>query len=159
MFYKKEKGFTLLEVIIGVAVILSSVFGLLSISRLSTKVSSANILNLQAAFLLEEGVEAVKILRDLSWQNNIQPLNNSTNYYLSFDGQNWQATTTNVFIDNFFERKFVAEESQRDGNYDLSQSGAIDPETKKINVFVSWPARNGTTTQSIPFYLTNLFKN
>lgn len=159
MFYKKQKGFTLLEVIIGVTVILSSIFSLLSISYLSTKVSGTNILNFQAAFLLEEGAEAIRILRDSSWQNNIQALNNSTNYYLSFDGQKWQATTTNILIDNFFERKFTIEESYRDGNYDLSQSGTIDPETKKINVFVSWPSRNGTTTQSISFYLTNLFKN
>lgn len=154
---KNNNGFGVAEIVVAVAVISLSVFGLLTVASVSLKTLRANTNNIQAAFLLEEGVEAVRVLRDSGWSANISPLGIGTNYYLSFNGTTWQATTTNVFIDNFFERKFVVSNVNRDGNDDIAASGTLDLNTKKITVSVSWPSQTGTTTKSISTYMTKLF--
>jgi len=159
MFYKnKQKGFGLLEIIIGLAAISFSLFGILSVSQVSLQIINNDTQKLKADFLAEEGMEAVRILRDFSWNNNIKPLTPDNDYYLYFNGNTWQSTTTPVYIDGF-ERKFVLSDVYRDGNDDIASGGNLDPDTKKITIFVSWQRRNSTTTDIISTYLTNLFKN
>ena len=163
MFSKIKKiknnkdGFGVAEIVVAVAVISLSFFGLLAVANVSLKTLRNNTTNIQTAFLLEESVEAVKILSDSGWSANIVPLSAGTNYYLTFNGATWKATTTNVFIDNFYERKFVVNNVNRDGNDDIASSGTLDPNTKKITVSVSWLSQNGTTTRSISTYMTKLF--
>jgi len=154
---KSNNGFGVAEIVVAVAVISLSIFGLLSVASASLKMLRGNTTNIQAAFLLEEGVEAVKILRDSGWGANITPLNAGTNYYLAFNGTTWKATTTNAFIDGTFERKFIVSNVNRNGNDDIAASGALDPNTKKITVSVSWLSKTGTTTKSISTYVTKLF--
>lgn len=154
---KNNNGFSIAEIVVAVAVIALSIFGFLTVAGVSLKTLRANTNNIQAAFLLEEGVEAVRILRDSGWDANVSPLNAETNYYLSFNGTTWEATTTNIFIDNFFERKFIADNVYRDSNDDIAVSGTLDPSTKKIIVSVSWLSQTGTTTKSISTYMTKLF--
>ena len=98
---KNNKGFGIAEIVVAVAIIALSIFGLLTVAGVSLKTLRANTSNIQAAFLIEEGVEAVKVLRDSGWDANISPLNAGESYYLSFNSTTWEATTTNVFIDNF----------------------------------------------------------
>ena len=160
MTKNKQNGFSLLEIVIGVGIIAISIFSLMAVSVLSFKVIEENTKNIQAAFLLEEGVEALKVLRDSSWTNNIAPLSGGADYYLDFSNGSWQATSSNIYIDDVFERKFTLENVNRDTNDDIvSSGGTLDPDTKKLSLFVSWYGRNGTTTQSISTYITNLFGN
>ncbi|MCX6731800.1 MAG: type II secretion system protein [Candidatus Parcubacteria bacterium] len=159
MLYKnKEKGFTLLEVVVGLGILSFIIFGLFLVSQISLRIVNASTRNTQAIFLMEEGVEAVKVLRGLSWESNIKLLNNETSYYLNFSNNTWQSTTTPVFTDGF-ERKFVSENVYRDANDDIAAGGNPDPDTKKITIFVSWPETNGTTTKSVSTYIANIFKN
>ncbi|MFA4890138.1 MAG: hypothetical protein WC587_00675 [Candidatus Paceibacterota bacterium] len=152
-----KDGFGVAEIVVAVAVIALSVFGLLSVAGVSLKMLRGNTTNIQAAFLLEEGVEAVKILRDSGWGANIAPLNAGTNYYFAFNGTTWKATTTNTFIDGIYERKFVLNNVSRNGSDDIAASGTLDPNTKKITVSVSWLSSAGTTTKIISTYMTKLF--
>ncbi len=156
----KNKGFGLLEIAIGVSIISLSIFSLTAVSKLALKLTEESARNTQASFLLEEGVEALKILRDSSWSINIASLAPGTVYYLSFVNHNWQTTSINIYIDGIFERSFVLQNVNRDINDDIVSSGGIlDPDTKKITVSVSWLSRNGTTTQGVSAYITNLFNN
>ncbi len=156
----QNKGFGLLEIAIGISVISLSIFSLTAISNLALKLTEESARNTQASFLLEEGIEALKILRDSSWSANIASLATETTYYPSFTNHNWQTTLTNIYIDGIFERSFVLQNVNRDINDDIVSSGGIlDPDTKKLTVFVSWLSRNGTTTQSVSAYITNLFNN
>ena len=156
----KNKGFGLLEIAIGISVISLSIFSLTAVSNLALKLTEESAKNTQASFLLEEAVEALKILRDSSWSANIASLAPETVYYLSFANHNWQATSTNIYIDGIFERNFVFHDVNRDINDDIVSSGGLpDPDTKKLTVFVSWRSRNSTTTQSVSAYITNLFNN
>ncbi len=155
-----KTGFSLLEIVVGVSIIAAVIIGVMSASATGLKLMDENTKNIQAAYLLEEGLEAVKILRDSSWQNNIVPLNAGDNYYLKFQQGNWLATSSVVFIDSVFERKFAFSNVNRNASDDIVDSGGVlDPGTKKVVMSVSWATRNGTTTKSIPTYLTNIFNN
>lgn len=155
----KKKGFGLSEIVIGLAVITLFLFGVLAVARLSSRLSEENGNNIKAAFLLEEGMEALKILRDAGWQQNIASLAVLGDYYFSFNNGQWQATSSNVFIDGLFERKLRLENIYRDAQDRIADSGALDPNTKKASLSVSWRSRGATTTKTISTYLTNLFNN
>lgn len=151
-------GFSIIEIIIGAAIISLAFLGLMSVANISLKILEENSHNLKANFLLEEGIEAIKILRDSGWNQNIATLNTGTNYYFEFNGSTWQTTTNNVYIDGLFERKIIIENVYRDSNDDISSSGTLDPNSKKVIVYVSWIARGAITTKHISTYITNLFE-
>lgn len=154
-----NSGFGLLEIIVGISVISISLFGLSSVSEISLRTMNEALNNTKASFLLDEGVEAVKSLRDSSWSLNIAPLTVSNFYYLSLYNSKWQATSSDNYIDGVFERKIVFESVNRNINDDIALSGTADPDTRKITVYVSWKTRTGTTTKQITGYITNLFNN
>ncbi len=151
----------LLEIVVGSAIILSFFIGVMYVFGQMTRLSTFNLESLQASFLLTEGVEAVKTIRDLGWQSNIAPLTSGTDHFLIFDSVNntWLTTTDNLYIDNKFERRFTLDDVYRDGNQDIAGSGTLDPETKKLSVSVAWSNHGATTTKSISTYLTDLFDN
>lgn len=65
-----KKGFTLLEVIVAVSLIVVGVigvFGLLYIVLVSGQVSSSQLV---AAYLAQEGIEIVRNIRDTNWLKN-----------------------------------------------------------------------------------------
>ncbi|RJQ30797.1 hypothetical protein C4572_03480 [Candidatus Parcubacteria bacterium] len=152
----KNRGIALLEAVVGVSVISLIIFSLLSVFHISQKVMTESGRNAKASFLLEEGIEAVRIMRDSSW-SNIASLSTSTDYYFSFNGSAWATTTANVFVDSIFERKVRVGDVFRSGSDDIAASGTFDAGTKKITVTVSWPGRTGTSTKSISTYVANIF--
>ena len=153
----KSKGFGLIEIIIGSAILTVSLIAISTYFQKSLQLSQDSGKTVQAGFLLEEGVEVVKFFRDTSWVN-ISGLTAGTSYYLQFDGTKWATTSSNVFVDGIFERKFVVDNVSRDANDDIVSSGGTnDADTKKATVSVSWLGRNGTTTKSISTYITNIF--
>lgn len=155
---KSKLGFGALEIVIGSAIISSVFLGLFTVASSALRSLNMNQSETKAVFLIEEGVEAVKILRDNSW-TNISNLTAGTNYYYNFNGTTWESTLTNTFVDSKFERKFVLADVYRDANDDIVTSGgALDTGTTKLTVTVSWPSRGTTVTKSVSTYITNLFE-
>ena len=154
-----NRGFGLVEVVISVSIISLSILGVMLVAQISQKVISESTRKVQAAFLAEEGIEAIKSMRDRSWQTDISLLNVGSDYYLSFNGAAWVSTTTNAYLNNIFERKFVVNNVYRNVSDDIAESGTFDPDTKKITVSVSWFNRNSTTTSSVSTYIANLYSN
>ena len=152
-------GIGLIEAVAGVSIISIFIFSLMLASQLSQKIVGESVRNTQASFLLEEGVDAVKIIRDTSWSSGIGNLAVGTNYYFSYNGTTWISASNNVYVDGIFERKFVLNNVYRDASDDIAASGTLDGGTKKATVSVSWRGRTGTTTKSASFYLTDLFSN
>lgn len=153
-----KKGMSLVEVVIGGAIVTLLIGSLIASLNLFLNAETRNTAKIQSSFLTEEGLEAIRFLRDNSWTTNISPLLLDTPYYLSFD-TTWHITSTNVYIDSMFERSFLVEAVYRNGSDDISDSGILDPNTKKITVSVSWREGHGTTTKTMTAYLTNLFNN
>ena len=155
-----KKGFTLLEVVVSTAVFLIVVPALTTTFVSSLKSSLSNTTKVQASFLGEEGLEAVRILRDNGWSANIAPQASGSNFYLTFGGTTWSTTTANVYVNGMFERRLQLTDVYRDGAQNIVLGGGtLDVNTKKVKVFVSWFSGSGTTTKSLETLLTNIFKN
>jgi len=141
-----------------VAVIVIVLTGIITVYPVLFRVSLGTVDQAQAALLLEEGVEAVKIMRDTNWTNNIATLTASTTYRLSFSGGTWTTSVTNTFIDGIFDRTIAVYDVYRDGSDNITTSGGVlDPDTRKLTVFVSWWNQGATTTRTISTYVTKLF--
>jgi len=157
-----KNGFSLLEVVVGLGIISLCLAGLMSAAAVSSRLMHNSARNIQAALLLEEGAEVLKVLRDTNWQNNIASLAVNSPYYLYFSEpeHEWRVTTSApVFINNFFERKFILQTVYRDSNKDITgPGGSPDPDTRKAIISVSWLSAGATTTKTMSTYLTNLFQ-
>lgn len=154
---KLGKGFGIIEIVIVTTIISVAFLTMMSTASMSLRTSEKNTLELKANFLLEESAEAVKIMRDNDWQTNIASLSAGTDYFLEFDGTTWLANVSNVLIDGVFERKFIINDVYRDANDDISSSGVLDQNTKKITVYVSWSKNGSTVLKLISFYISNIF--
>ena len=157
----RHHGFGLIEAVIGIALITLFLFGIAESGKLASRLIGSSSLARQAAFLSEEGIEAVKGLRDSGWTFNIAPLVLDTDYWLNFSGGVWVLTSTaQPFLDNRFDRRVRISAVGRDSSDDIVVSGGvIDTGTKKVTVSVAWSDRGATTTAILSTYVTNLFNN
>lgn len=157
---RAERGSVLIEAVIAAAIVLAVLMGVITAFSRLYRSAISNTANLQAAFLEEEGLEAVRILRDNGWAANIAPQTSGARVYLYFNGTTWTATSSNIYIDGVFERAVVFADVRRDGDQNIVPSGGtVDANTKKVTVSVSWSARGATTTRSLSTYLANVFNN
>ncbi|MDO8493030.1 MAG: hypothetical protein Q7S19_00590 [bacterium] len=155
----KNNGSGIIEVVVGLAIISVGIFSILRTYNYYIKFAIAHRYDVQLALLAEEGIEAVKLLRDTGWATKITPLSSGTNYSLAYATSSWASTTTIKYIDGRFNRTFILSDVYRDSNDRIASSGTLDPNTKKVIVSVF--ARNilATTTKSISTYITNIFGN
>jgi type II secretory pathway pseudopilin PulG len=156
---KKTQGMALVEIVVGATII--SMIAWAAASTYNTYISYAltNQKNVQASYLLEEGLEVVTYFRNKSWLGNIAPLSTSTTYYLLWSGTDWATTTTAQRIDGEFLRSVAIADVKRDGSDRIASSGTFDPNTKKITTTVSYFQGHSTTTRSISTYITNIYGN
>ena len=156
-----QSGLTLVEVLVAAAIILVFISALISAHNLYLTTAFSGLKKVKAIFLAEEGIEAIKLMKDKSWTSNIAPLTNGTNYYLTYDSATslWESIATNTYIDSLFERRFVLSAVYRDGNQDIASSGTLDANTKQVIVYVSWSEKGATSTKSVATYVTNLIGN
>ncbi|MCX6755747.1 MAG: type II secretion system protein [Candidatus Nomurabacteria bacterium] len=156
-YIKYIQGFSLIEVLIA-----TSVLGVLAVILMSSTnkgiiLSNQALDEVQASFLLEEGSEAVKSLRDTNW-TNISGVTDNTNYYLAFNNTTnvWSLSATPSKVDSF-TRVIVFSPVYRDSNDDIASSGTLDAGTKKVTVTTSWTSNGNTISKSVPFYISNIF--
>ncbi len=154
-----QKGASVIEVVVGLAIFMIGIFALVKTYNYYLQFALIHKYDVQAALLAEEGIEAVKILRDQSFAGNITPLNSGTTYSIAFVNSFWQSTTTRKYVDGIFDRTFTLSDVYRNATDDISSSGTLDPGTKKLTVSVAYRGVSGITTKSISTYLTNLFNN
>ncbi len=154
---KKTKGITLVEVLIGAAIISVGVLAAISSFNVYVSYALANEKNVGAAYLLEEGVEVMTFMRDQNWVN-ISKLSTTTTYYLTWNGSAWATTTTPQYVDGVYLRSITVSDLQRDANDDIVQNGGTyDPNTKQINSTVSYWQGHATTTKTVSTYLGNFY--
>lgn len=122
--------------------------------------SGDNLKSAKAAYFAEEGIEAIKTIRDASW-TNITTLSTSTTYYLTFNTSSstnyvWNTTTTATSTDGFTRKIIISNVNRDSTGHIVSNGGTIDVNTKLITVSISWLAKSGTTTKSLSTYITNI---
>lgn len=158
---QKQKGVSLVEVIVASAIIATATVALFASFALVLSSSLRNSSMLKAVFLLEEGSEAVRFMRDYSWNTNISSLSNGINYYFYWDTSlGWRATTTSSLIDSKFDRSVVFSAVNRDASGNVvSSGGSLDSDTKKATISVAWREGTATTTKNLETYVFDTFNN
>lgn len=151
-----KKGVGLVEVLVAVFIFTVILSSLILISNLYLLGATDSLKNTQAAYLAEEGIEALKTIRDNSW-DNISSIPIDTEKYLSFStaSSSWQISDSEDLV-SIFSRSFIINSVNRDSDGDISLSGTDDPNTKKINITVSWNGKNGVITKNLVTYITNI---
>jgi hypothetical protein len=162
MKYNNSQGSALIEVVVGAAILVGvfSTFG--GIAHYALRITNDSSLRIRSAFLASEGVEAIKTMRDRTWNGTIVPLTAGTEYYFTFASASgeWQATSTPVTVDGIFTRKIKLENVSRDVLDRITASGGSnDPNTRKATITVTWTGRGGVKTDRMSTYITNIFKN
>lgn len=154
-----EKGVGLIELILAIAIISGSFFAIAQVSIAAIKASRDRTDKAAALALAQEGIEAVRNIRDGSWMNNITTLTFGSTYYLTTSGGAWVLTGTNPgLIANKFTRTIVIDNVSRDINDVIVASGGTDDTgTKKVTATTSW----GVPIKNIQLitYITDVLRN
>jgi len=154
-----EKGMSLIEILIVISIIaltLTSLFGLTSFSLSAMNLTKQTY---EANNIAQELMEQARSFRDsTNWSTSgLGILTTSTDYYIQKSGspEKWQFVEGTEIIDDF-TRKIVLESVQRDGADNIVEmGGALDSNTKKVTVTVSWREKNKTHQVELITYLTN----
>ena len=160
----KVWGFMVVEVLIAASIITISILASMAVAQKSVYISRQSFHATQAAFLLEEGAEAVRILRDNAWVN-ISSLTSGATYYLKFSGGTWITSATSADgIAGIFTRAVIFTAVNRDTSVGTNTSkdivnsgGTDDPGTKLVTETVSWVEGGTTITKTLQFYITDVF--
>lgn len=157
---KKNRGIALVEVLIGSAIISVGILALSTSYATYVNYALSNQKNVQASYLLEEGLEAITFLRDKGWSANITPLSTSTTYYISWNGTYWATTTTAQYVDGQFLRSISMGDVRRGSNDRISTTtGTVDPNSKQITVTIDYFQGHATSTQVMSTYISNIYSN
>jgi len=130
-----KKGFSLVEVIIAVSVFSIIVTGLMGAFVYAYKSSVISGKKSRAVFWAEEGLEAVRSIRDRSFNNLVDGTHG-----LAISGNQWIFSGTEDVTDIFTRSVDI---------------GAIDSDTRKITSNISWEEQERTYEVSLVSYLTN----
>jgi prepilin-type N-terminal cleavage/methylation domain-containing protein len=155
-----KKGVSLVELLIAIFIFSVVLGSLITVSNMYLSEAGDSLKSAKAAYFAEEGVEAMKTIRDAKW-TNITNLSTSTIYYLTFNTASstnyfWATTTTATSTDGF-TRKITISSVKRDATgHIISVGGTADANTRLINVSVSWISKKGTITKIISTYITNI---
>src|SRR3989344_6149323 len=151
----KKGGYGIIEVLIGAAVVSISFFSISAVFQRSLQINRENTRALQAAFLLEEGIEAMRTIRDRGWTANIASIPVGATRFFYFDGDSWEVVTSTTVVDGI-TRSFSVANVYRDGTNDISETGTLDPDTRKIIERVLWERNGSTTSRSLTSLITNI---
>lgn len=153
----KNYGFMMIEVLIAASIITISILAAMSVAQQSIYVSRQAFHTAQATFLLEEGAEAVRIVRDNAW-SNISSLTLGTNYYPTFTGGTWTLSSTANTVGIFTRTVVLTSVNRDDITKDIVESGGtLDSGIKLVTITVSWLEGATTVTKNLQFYIVDIF--
>lgn len=154
-----KKGLSLIEMLVAIAIISSTLISLLGLTSFSLRVISLINQTNQANNIAKEIMEQVRNFRDgTSWSvDGLGTVTPSIDYYLQQSGSppSWQLTQGTETI-GIFTRRAVFENVKRDIADDIVVGiGNNDPNTKKVAVLVSWQERGKSHQIELVSYFTN----
>lgn len=156
----KDHGIAVVEILVVIAIIGIAMFSLYELLLVSRNSTSRELRRTQALSLAQEGLEAVRNIRDQGWSENITPLNTSATYYATLSGSAWTLTSVNPGpIDTLFTRTLTFANVNRDADSNISPTGTDDPNTRKVTSTVTWLDRGSSRTVSLATNMTNFLDN
>lgn len=131
-----QSGFGTLELIIAAGILLVVVTSVSAAFYTFHRFSNELSHDAQAALLLEEGLEALQIMRDYGWTANIASADMETPYSVHWDGNAYVLSEDLVLINNAYLREVEFHEVRRNGSGVLSAGGSVDNSTRRAVVTV-----------------------
>jgi Tfp pilus assembly protein PilV len=160
-----KKGVGLIEVLVAAFIFSVILIALITANNIYLSSARSNLRIARASYLVEEGIEAVRTIRDRSpWLVISSLTSTSTLYYLSFSTSTnlWSMGTTSNSVDSDTVRYVTINPVYRDpSSQDIvtDGSGSLDTNTVRVSSYVSL-LNNGTqVVKSISTYMTNLLGN
>jgi len=167
MFLKKIKnkknGSMMIEIVVATSIITIFTLVALNVAQRALTVSHQAFRSAQAAFLLEEGAESVKIFRDNNtWTDFTTIFNTSSTYCLPGTVSSWTTallTSSPCTKIGVFTRTINVADVNRDATSGdiVSSGGSSDTGTKLFTITVSWLESGNTITKTLKFYINNIF--
>lgn len=155
---KNKKGFSLIDIIVALAIIGLVFIGIYQLFIISTQASYTRSKKMEAVQLAQETIEAVRTLRNNGWTDNMTTLAEDTEYYLVLSGDEWTLSVIPTsLINDLFDRTVLLESVYRDEDDNIADSGTLDPKTKKVVATVEWQERGQINSVVLETYLTNFF--
>jgi len=146
---KIEKGISIIEILIVIAIITIALVSLLGVATFSLKISILIKENTQAVNLAQEAIEATRNIRDSNWTK----LTNG-NHGLTNAGGYWEFIGTENVINGFTRTILIENVSRNPITDDIETTynpANNDQNTKKATITVSWQDKK----VEIVTYLTN----
>lgn len=153
---KKNRGFGLIEVILVIGVGMITFLGIEQYLNLSLKAAKQDVFQTEAFYWMRSNLETARVIRDEDWAL-ISGLTLGSQYSFTTSGANPQKIISQIGtkIEGRYTTWITISQVQRDGNDNIASAGTVDPDTLKINSFVSW-SDNGLSKQvSASEYLAN----
>lgn len=144
------------EIVIAAAIIGIGIAGILAAFVGYQRAAGRVVPQTVAAFMAEEGIEAVHLMRDNDWSATIGAYSIGTPYYLAWEGGTWTATTTATSTDGHY-RTVTFYNVYRDSNDQISPSGTLDPDTRLAVASTTWWGGTATSSVALFAYVSNLF--
>lgn len=128
------KGFSIIEIIIACAIFLGTVAAFVTANDLLREIATKTATKTEAALLMEEGAEALLLLRDQGWDAHIESLNLETPYYLYWDGDSYELSLDPVLVSGGYWRRVTLFEVRRDGSGAFAEAGTVDIDTRRAEI-------------------------
>ncbi|MFA5954427.1 MAG: type II secretion system protein [Patescibacteria group bacterium] len=159
------KGFGMIELLAAMALAIFIIPGMLQFSFSMTRIINGQERRVEAAYLAEEGIEAVRTMRDRSWSTTIAGLTLNTDYYPTIQSNVWSLSLTDpgVLLGRY-TRTVKLQSVNRDTSSDIvvppAVGGVEDAETRFVSSTVSWTEPGGAVRSlTLQAYLTNFLAN
>lgn len=153
--FHSEAGLGLVEMIVVLAIILTTLVGLLQLITLERRTQIFAQEETAGYMLAREALEAVRSTRDEDW-TNITDLTYATRYYPNLQSNAWVLSSSNPGAIGIYTQWIEVTEVFRDASDNIATSGASDTDTAHVTAFVSWTRIGGSTrTIQLETYLTN----
>lgn len=130
-------GFSVVEIVVAASIFLAAIAAFIVSFDTLRSLDAHTEERTQAALLLEEGSEAIILLRDFSWEDNIASLNTGVTYYLQWNGSSYILSETESVIDSKYLRTVVFSPAYRDGSGYLVSVGTEDENTRRVQITIS----------------------
>lgn len=151
LHFDMRRGFGLIEIVIVTAIVSGALFIFSQAGAVALKLLRHEKETLEMTLLAQEGLEAVRSLRDESWAHNIDAHDEGTDHYITVESGKWNISHTSAPPIGQYARAVAIEQVFRDAQDRISPSGTLDSGTVKVTARVTKPGR----TVSLISYLTD----
>jgi len=139
---KVNRGFSIIEIIVACAIFLGTMAAFITASDILRDLDSRVEDKTHASLLIEEGAEAILLLRDLDWANNLAVVTLDSTYWLYWDGDSYELSEVAVAVAGKYWRQVTFRAVERDGAGTLVESGTTDTDTLKVEIEIKRIADN-----------------